>query len=103
MLTQYGAKPHFKRAVKHLFERGEAGTLTIGPRVPLLKHLNVAKEILIGDEVSSRAFERLKLKWAYNSDLVWNTFAAPGSDEAKLPKTDRTRTSASSPTAAIKY
>lgn len=43
VLTQYGAGLHFKRAVKHLFERGEAGALTIGPRVPLLKHLNVAK------------------------------------------------------------
>lgn len=70
LLTQYGTRLHFKLAVKHVFESGDLGAKTSGPGVPLWKHLTVAKDMLFGDSVSSRAFERLKKKWGRMFALV---------------------------------
>ena len=54
LLTHNGARLRFKVLVKHVFESGDLGARTSGPRIPLWKHLNVAKGTLFGDGVSSR-------------------------------------------------
>ena len=79
-MTQEGVRRQFKVAVKYLYERGPAGTATtVGPWVPQLKDLNVAKNTLIGKEVSGGTFEQLRY-WTRRdaTPLRQKPFAPPG-------------------------
>lgn len=62
LLTIQRASLYIKLVVKHGFVGGDLRARTSRPKVPSWKHLNVAKDMLFGDRVSSRAFERLKTK-----------------------------------------
>ena len=58
-LTQYGAHKHYlKRVARHVFERGDAASHTVGPLVPLWSHVNVAKKMLI-DDATPEEFEHI--------------------------------------------
>ena len=60
-LTQRGARQHFRKKVaRHVFERGDVTSHTVGPLVPLWSHVNVAKNMLL-DAATAAEFEHYKL------------------------------------------
>lgn len=78
-LTQYGTLKHLKKRVaKHVFERGNATPLTVGPLLPLWSHVNVAKNMLL-DDATPDEFEQQRLNCKSHSVQTWNPFAAAGS------------------------
>ena len=87
-LSMTGCRYHIRKQVMpHVFERGAGGALTRGPRVPLWRHVNVVKEMLLAG--SKTHFESVKAQWAGRSVQMWNPFEAPGSVEALVPLRSR--------------
>ena len=81
-LTQYGARKHYlRRVTRHVLERDNAASPTVGPLVPLWSHVNVAKQTLL-DDATPEQFEALRESWSQHSVETWNPFALPGSPEA---------------------
>ena len=90
-LTMRGARVHYRKVVMpHVFERGQQPAASSGPRVPTWAQVNQAKEIILGG--SKGSFEALKTTWSGTSVQVWNPFAAVGSPQVQLARTDRTGT-----------
>ena len=90
-LSMRGARVHYRKAVMpHVFERGAQPAASTGPRVPTWVQVNQAKDMLLGGDMAS--FEALKTAWRGRSVQVWNPFAAVGSTQVQLARTDRTGT-----------
>ena len=68
-LTQEALHQHYKRAVKHLHEKGPQQLgLTVGPNVPKMSHFNSAKDRLLG--VTKKEFDDLRREWARRDDTL---------------------------------
>ena len=68
------------QVIPHIFERGEQGAPIRNPRVPLWRHVNRVKDLLLGR--SKARFNSLRAEWAPKSTQVWNPFAEKGTVEA---------------------
>ena len=62
LLTHNGARLHFKQLVKYVFNSGDHGARTDGPRVSLWRHLNMATDRLFECGVSSRRMANKQMR-----------------------------------------